>query len=56
MKKQEKQVIEEVIEAMNMHIEVVQNTLGTRISKTTLRDIELGMIISVDKLEKLIKV
>ena len=57
MKKQEKAVIKEVLDAMNTHVAIIRNNakLNARIDKDTMEDIETGMSISIDKLKSLIK-
>lgn len=56
MNNKERQTIKEVIESIRLHRTVVVNNLKhkARISQATLRDIEEGMDISLDKLNELI--
>jgi hypothetical protein len=52
-----KNTIKEVISATELHRQVIQNNIqhGARIGKATLKDMALGMDISITKLELILK-
>ena len=57
MNAEEKQVIKEVLIAMETHVAIIRNNIlyGARIGKGTMKAIESGTSISIDKLRYLIK-